>query len=76
MKEIETGGQAFPTIIEIEDDFNSKTADFRQEGMTLRDYFASQVLSGVNLYQTTKSIEDAVRYAYRVADAMIKQRGK
>lgn len=60
----DTGGQAFPVI------GHSKGAD--DPGMELRDYFAGQALvkrTGLSPY------EDSVE-AYRLADAMIAERGK
>lgn len=65
----ETGGQAFPEPV----------MDFGQSrGMTLRDYFASMVMSGVqsgpnlNKWNPTEYAE----YAYEVADAMLKARNQ
>ena len=44
------------------------------DGMTLRDYFAGQVLTSLNL--ETYSLEDIVCEAYTIADAMLKERSK
>lgn len=68
----ETGGQAFPFTPHIE----SKNTD--ELGMTLRDYFASMVMSGVqsgpnlNKWDPTEYAD----YAYEVADAMLKARNQ
>jgi len=59
----ETGGSAFPLSHE----------GMYQQGMTLRDYFAGQVLA--DCYKQL-CIDEAVVYAYKVADAMLKEREK
>jgi hypothetical protein len=48
------------------------------EGMTLRDWFAGQALSGIATLighdnQNSRSISE---YAYKIADAMIEKKGK
>jgi len=45
-----------------------------QNGMTLRDYFAGQVIS--QAFDTLLSDEDVAKYAYAVADAMLAERDK
>jgi hypothetical protein len=52
-----------------------------EDGMTLRDYFAGKVIQGLSSMQdkgTFNSMEEAhessVRYAYSLADEMLKQR--
>lgn len=59
------GGFAFPLI-----------GDFGVEsrGMTLRDYFAAQVLLNHPFNAHEKS--EIARYAYDIADAMIAERNK
>ena len=57
----ETGGPAFPN---------------GQDGMTLRDYFAAQMLASV-MSATSRSIPDPKMIAlacYKVADAMLEAR--
>ena len=69
MKQDKTGGAAFP----LESDYGS------QPGMTLRDYFAGQVIGGLLECSSLRSRSDhslAAEVAYRVADAMIAERGK
>jgi len=64
-----TGGAAFP----LESDYGS------QSGMTLRDYFAGQVIGGLLECSSLRSSSDhslAAEVAYRVADAMIAEREK
>ena len=65
-----TGGAAFP----LESDYGS------QSGMTLRDYFAGQVIGNLEMFAPNPRVfayldEDAA-LAYRVADAMIAERKK
>ena len=47
-----------------------------QEGMTLRDYFAGQVLANMDIFEITDDDgPDGVAVAtYRIADAMLKAR--
>jgi len=44
------------------------------QGMTLRDYFAGQALIGCLNYDRT--MNENIKYAYGIADAMLKQRQK
>lgn len=66
MDEKNNGGSAFP--------------DFKQDGMTLRDYFAAQAMAPmvqnrmVGSSQYGNEVEIAAR-AYEIADAMIRARG-
>jgi hypothetical protein len=60
MNNDKTGGAAFP----LESDYGS------QKGMTLRDYFAGQVIGQLEAF----SPDGAAALAYRVADAMIAER--
>ena len=64
-----TGGAAFP----LESDYGC------QSGMTLRDYFAGQVIGEILGYYLPKHSSDHnfnAEMAYRVADAMIAERRK
>ena len=65
MEKINDGGPAFP-----------ETSDVRWNGMTLRDYFAGQVIAGLassdRFMDTTN--EHTAKIAYDQADAMIAQR--
>jgi hypothetical protein len=58
MSDVDNGGQAFPS--------DSDESGFA--GMTLRDYFASQVILG---YLRGEPIHIAAQRAYAAADAMI-----
>ena len=42
-----------------------------QTGMSLRDYFAGQVISGLTMRENQKHGSDLAKMAYTVADAMI-----
>ena len=44
-------------------------------GMTLRDYFAAQVLIGLSIRREGATNENDARNAYALADAMLKARG-
>lgn len=46
------------------------------DGMTLRDYFAGQALAGRLAGSSTPFDIYAARYAYHIADMMIKARGE
>ncbi len=69
-----TGGQAFPRGA------GPEGASFcnGEQGMTLRDYFAAQALTGyIAAYSGDQPLpghDVAAGYAYEVADAMIAQR--
>ena len=70
MSEDKTGGPAFPQKEPLTDD---------HPGMTLRDWFAGQVLSGIigNVRGGESVVPDeSARIAYRLADAMIQERNK
>jgi hypothetical protein len=43
------------------------------DGMTLRDYFAAAVLQG-NLIEPTANNDEVAKWAYSLADAMLKAR--
>jgi hypothetical protein len=79
------GGPAFPALHSIDGNWVKEPRP-EYAGMSLRDYFAAAVLRSVSItYQfnwTPKRIdghpdyeaEEVAKYAYRVADAMIKAR--
>jgi len=61
--------QAFPSTEFSEGSYN--------RGMTLRDYFAGQVLAGfMSQHSLASTLEDDSDYCYKVADAMLKARDK
>ena len=61
------GGPAFPTLF-IEPNYGSGYA-----GMNLRDYFAAAALQG-NLIEPTANNDEVAKWAYSLADAMLKAR--
>ena len=70
MKKDKTGGAAFPHV----------STHMDRTGMTLRDYFAGQVIGNLEMFAPNTRVfayldEDAA-LAYRVADAMIAEREK
>lgn len=70
-KEIKTGGLAFPLPMGSETTQGS-------EGMTLRDYFAAKAIQGLLAADKINDWTDCkcAEYAYEMADAMLKERGK
>lgn len=61
----ETGGPAFA---------HGNPTHGGDEGMTLRDYFAAQVLVGLSIRREGKCNENDAINAYALADAMLKAR--
>lgn len=76
-----TGGPAFPVLHWI-----SGESTGAEEGMTLRDYFAAQALTGAQIWDAVLNGKEATQFAgnvdklaevsYAVADAMLKAREK
>lgn len=68
----ETGGWAFP----VPNDANCNG----EEGMTLRDYFASKAMQGIMAadweLNTGNRIGEVANHAYALADAMLVERAK
>lgn len=65
------GGPAFPTL------HLSTRTDQYVEGMTLRDYFAAMaMLAACHLDKDEVSRADIAEVAYKMADAMLKERAK
>lgn len=68
MSNTNTGGMAFPLA-------SDNYSDVRSQGMTLRDYFAGQAIAGNLLMPGTMyDAADYARFAYEMADAMLKAR--
>jgi hypothetical protein len=71
------GGTAFPTEGELADE-----SSFYYPGMTLRDYFAAQVVNGIlsaehdNREYGVQGYQEMAEQAYAIADAMLKERNK
>jgi hypothetical protein len=73
MSNTNTGGPAFPTKAY---DLERQTL-VREEGMTLRDYFAAKAMQGYlgsPEWLREVSPQGTAEAAYRVADAMLKAR--
>lgn len=74
--QINDGGPAFPHKRQIR--CNGEVIDSEMEpGMTLRDYFAAAALQGFMAAHTSGGclVDDLyAKYAYELADAMLKQR--
>lgn len=68
------GGPAFPQALNVEQEFHGS------DGMTLRDYFAGQVMSTmIGHYMDRYGEHDyaaTAESAYLAADAMLKERAK
>ena len=78
------GEPAYPVVLQYFEDFPARPA----KGMSLRDYFAGQALigllgmHGINPNDPNRSTEpvyvsrhlEAVRHAYSLADAMLRER--
>lgn len=69
----DTGGPAFPVFPDTE---TGHAAAFR--GMTMRDYFAAQMLASVFSSQSwlRSDLSSIAGVAYMMADAMLAERGK
>ena len=69
MNNTNTGGPAFPGL------HPSSECRYKEEGMTLRDYFAAKAMQGL-LAGTLKSSDTSLiaRDCYAMADAMLKAR--
>jgi hypothetical protein len=65
---------AFPYSYEEQTDGTTYTVSY--PGMTLRDYFAAKALACLGHPQDSGDAEVAARFAYKVADAMLKERGR
>jgi hypothetical protein len=74
MNSTNTGGPAFPTKAY---DLERQTL-VREEGMTLRDYFAAKAMQGVVSGLSTRgeplSYKECALFSYELADDMLKAR--
>jgi hypothetical protein len=67
----DTGGSAFPL-----------TTDYREGGMTLRDYFAAKAMQAIlsaetvqeGLAKNKSTLEKLSAYTYKIADKMLEAR--
>lgn len=71
------GGPAFPVVIDDVRDFTTYQ-DYGLIGMTLRDWFAGQVLAGVlaDSKANPSTFDKLARFAYDASDAMLAERDK
>ena len=74
MSDKSTGGAAFPSPGVVLDKDKSQYQQGAYGGMSLRDYFAGQVLAGVRGGDYPP--ETVAEYCYRMADGMLKERLK
>ena len=66
MSNTNTGGTAFPS--------HGSMGEVAHEGMTLRDYFAAKAMQGM-MHDVSQPVGEVIaRWAYEVADAMLKAR--
>ena len=72
----DTGGAAFPT-------HNYQDNGYKEQGMTLRDYFAAQALGGCEVtcrddmsLSYFEPATDIAKRCFAIADAMLKERAK
>ncbi len=76
----ETGGAAFPNkSVYGRCEACGWDENLSVPGMTLRDYFAAKAIQGTtqyNEYPNDLMIRQLVENGYRIADAMIEERGK
>lgn len=66
-----TGGSAFPFV-----DPSSERTSRTDYGMTLRDYFAGQVIVGLLTNKTTHDYDGEAAMAFEMADALIRARAR
>ena len=78
---INYGGPAFPHSSQpLDAQGNPMCGEHSEWGMTLRDYFAGQALTNVDLRITMSDLDDTpspraiANYMYVIADAMLKAR--
>jgi hypothetical protein len=73
MSNTNTGGQAFPFPAYT---YPNGEINHGEGGMTMRDYFAGEALSSINLGigVTDEFYSKAAKHCYALADAMLKAR--
>ena len=69
------GGPAFPVPAQDVQTIEGRRFDLREEGMTLRDYFAAKAMA-VLLDSQNKFIASSAADCYKYADAMLEARKK
>lgn len=77
MSDIKNGGPAFPIPLNPGSSYQGHA---ECDGMTLRDYFAAKAVSAVWNRLSDMPADEAVDFtaeiAYKIADAMLKERNK
>lgn len=68
--------QAFPRPYSINEYWEQPLQHEAQPGMSLRDWFAGQAITGILMTDHTIPADDLATDAYAVADAMLKEREK
>lgn len=71
------GGPAFPRLESLHGN-HVRVPDYRAEsvgGMSLRDYFAGQAITGIGA-TPVREVDEAANWAYQMADAMLAERAK
>lgn len=68
------GGAAFPSVVPEQGDYGPSGQIFG--GMSLRDYFAGQVLAGILANPTAEYTRGPTTAAYAIADLMLLERNK
>ena len=63
---------AFPTPRHTRHFDDSQGAYIQDDGMTLRDYFAARAMQ--SMLNNSSNYESVAKYAYKMADAMMKAR--
>ena len=81
MKNNDDGGPAFPGNYIDRDSMGEDSVRASYSGMTLRDYFAANALTGQLAFTAgdcaaQSSPESAAKFAYECADAMLAARAK
>lgn len=67
-----SGGRAFP---KSDTSFGAELL-YREEGMTLREYYAGQVISSCILISKTLTLKQMVEKSFEIADMMIEEGNK
>jgi len=52
-----------------------KTGGFARD-MTMRDHFAAKAMQSINISRPNTAYDNVARYAYQMADIMLKERNK
>lgn len=77
MKDIRDGGPAFP-FGQTDSMSGQLVNGWGSQGMTLRDYFAAKAMQGMVSCEFGEAFrpDNWAEYAYKMADAMLKEREK